>query len=198
MPKFNILQPFKKKSQQSRWPVWLPYPTCWLKSLIISIFLQFIIYVAQMIGKTGYFLANSVRSIELLVLFSIITIISPIIIIALTHHCLHLVLSRFLPDIQTPEIGITKGFIPKLMSWWEGLYGWLVIILSTLVSIFICTLLLPFFNLNYLQAVEDYTDFQRRIIVIFGITWLIQGALLYQIEYLVRNWLLSVYSQDKS
>ena len=198
MPKFNILQSGGKKLQQSRWPVWLPYPTCWLKSLIISVFLRYIIYVAEMIVKTGYRLAYVVNSSELFVLFTIIIIISPIILIAFTHHYLHLVLSRFIPQIKAPELGKTKGLVPQLMSWWEGLYGWLVIVLSTLNSTMICSLFFPFFNLSYLKLVEEYTQFQQNIIVIFGIIWLIQAALIYQVEYLVRHRLVSVYSQDKS
>ncbi|BAY09669.1 hypothetical protein [Calothrix sp. NIES-2098] len=197
MPKFNILHSNGKKLQQSRWPLWLPYPTCWLKSLILAVFLRFITYIAEMIVKTGYRVAHFANSLELVILFTIITIVSPIPIIAFTHHLLHLFLSRFISEAQAPEIGNTKGLLPKLMSWWEGLYGWLVIILSTLISAFFCTLLLPFFKDNYLKNIEDYTNFDQNIVVIFGIIWLIQAAFIYQVEYLVRHRFISVYSKVK-
>ncbi len=198
MTKPNIVEPKKQKSQKSRWPAWLPYPSCWLKSLILIIFLRVIIFVAEILVKVGYNVAYFASSPEILVIFIIITLLCPIAIIAFTHHFLHLIFSRFIPEIQAPEIGVVKGLIPKLMSWWEGIYAWLVITLSTLTSFLVGTIVLPLFQLNYAKAVESYTPFEETIIVIFGLMWLIQGALIYQIDYLVRHRLISVYSRKET
>ncbi|HYW20891.1 MAG TPA: hypothetical protein VE956_16630 [Nodularia sp. (in: cyanobacteria)] len=197
MTKPNILGDENQKSKKSRWPAWLPYPSCWLKSLILIIFLRVIIFVAEILVKVGYNVAYFASSPEILGIFIIITLLCPIPIIAFTHHFVHLFFSRFIPEIQAPEIGIVKGLIPKLMSWWEGIYAWVVITLSTLTSFLVGTIILPLFQLNYATAVESYTLFQETIIVIFGLIWLIQGALLYQIDYLVGHRLISVYSSKE-
>ncbi|WP_224095674.1 hypothetical protein [Nostoc sp. MS1] len=120
--------------------------------------------------------------------------LSPIAVISFTHHYLHLLLGRFLAEIQAPEVGDVKGLLPKLMSWWEGLYGWLVITLSTLVAALLFTFISPIFHLSYTEPLKVYTQFQEQIIVVFGILWLITGALIYQIDYLVKGRLISVYS----
>ncbi|UKO96693.1 hypothetical protein [Nostoc sp. UHCC 0870] len=197
MNKPNIFNNAKQKLKKSRWPAWLPYPSCWLKSLILMIFLRVIIFIAKFLLKVGYGVSNFISSPELLVIFGIITLLSPIAIIAFTHHYLHLIFNRFISEIQAPEIGIVKGLIPKLMSWWEGLYGWLVIILSTLVAGLFCTIILPVFHINYAKPPETYTSFEQQIILIFGLIWLVQGSLIYQIDYLVRQHLILVYSSNK-
>jgi hypothetical protein len=195
MTKQNIVEPENKKFQNSRWPAWLPYPSCWLKSLVLIIFLRLITFVAEILVKVGYNVANFASSPEILAIFIIITVLCPMPIIAFSHHFLHLICSRFIPEIQAPEIGIVKGLIPNLMSWWEGIYAWLVITLSTLTSFLVGTIVLPLLQLSYATAVERYTPFQQTIIVIFGFMWLTQAALIYQIEYLVRHRLISVYSK---
>lgn len=195
MTKSNIVEPEKKKLQKSRWPAWIPYPSCWLKSLVLIIFLRVIIFVAEILVKVGYNVAYFASSPEILGIFIILTLLCPIPIIAFSHNFLHLIFSRFIPEIQAPEIGIVTGLIPKLMSWWEGIYAWLVITLSTLTSFLIGTIVLPLFQLSYATAVERYTPFQQTIIVILGFIWLIQGALIYQIDHLVRHRLISVYSR---
>lgn len=197
MNKPNNLGNAKQKLKKFRWSAWLPYPSCWLKSLLLMIFLRVIIFVAEMFITLGYITAIFANSPELLAIFGIIAFLSPILIITFTHHYLHLIFSRFISEIQAPEIGIVKGLIPKLMSWWEGLYGWLVITLSTLVATLFCTIILPLFHLSYAKPPESYTEFEQQIIVIFGVVWLIQGALIYQIEYLVRHRIISVYSRNK-
>ncbi|MEA5579727.1 hypothetical protein VB620_00045 [Nodularia harveyana UHCC-0300] len=197
MTKPNISGDEKQKFKKSRWPLWLPYPSCWLKSFVLTLFLRVIIFVAEILVKVGYNFANFTRSPEILAIFIIITLLSPIPVIAFTHHFMHLIFSRFIPEIQAPEIGMVKGLIPKLMSWWEGIYAWLVITLSTLISFLVLTIVLPLFQLSYATAVESYTLFQQTIIVIFGFMWLIQGALIYQIDYLVRHRLISVYSRKE-
>lgn len=194
MTKRNTVDITQQKSSKSHWPSWLPYPSCWLKSFVLMLFLRVITFFSENLIKLGYNIAKIASSPELLAIFAIIGLLSPIVIISFTHHYLHLLLRRFISAIQAPEIGIVQGLVPKLMSWWEGLYGWLVIILSTLVAALICTFILPIFHLNLTKPVETYTQFERQIIVIFGILWLIAGAFIYQIDYLVRYHLISVYS----
>ncbi|YAF99042.1 MAG: hypothetical protein AB3A66_29035 (plasmid) [Nodularia sp. CChRGM 3473] len=197
MTKRNTVDITQQKPSKIHWPSWLPYPSCWLKSFLLMLFLRIITFVSENLVKLGYNIAQFTSSPELLAIFLIVALLSPIAIISFTHHYLHLLLGRFITEIQAPEVGIVKGLVPKLMSWWEGLYSWLVIILSTLVAAFFCTLILPIFHLSLTKPLETYTQFERQIIVIFGILWLITGAFIYQIEYLVRYHLISVYSGNQ-
>lgn len=184
-------------AQKPQWPAWFPYPSCWLKSFVLILFFRVITFPGENLAKFGYNIAKSVISPELLAIFAITAFISPIIIIAFSHHYLHLLLRRFTPEIQAPEVGNVQGLFPKLMSWWEGLYGWAVIVLSTLIATLLCTIILPLFHLSYTKLPENYTAFEQQIIVIFGIIWLVNAALIYQIDYLVSHRLISVYSENK-
>ncbi|MEH2410634.1 hypothetical protein [Nostoc sp.] len=193
----NIQEVTKQKLQKFCWPLWFPFPSSWLKSLILTLFLSVIIFIVNNAGKVGYRIAYFVQSPELFAIFTILLLLSPIPIISFTHHCLHLLISRFISEIQAPEIGRTKGLFPGIMSWWEGLYAWLVIAISTLIAAFFSTILLPFFNLSYAKSIEDYTQMQNNIIVIFGLFHISGMALTYQIEYLVKRRIISAYSGNK-
>ncbi|ACC81466.1 hypothetical protein [Nostoc punctiforme] len=193
----NIQEVTKQKLQKFYWPLWFPYPTSWLKALILNLFLSFIIFILNNPGKVGYQITYLVKSPELFVILTILLILSPIPIISFTHHFLHLLISHFISEIQAPEIGRTKGLFPGIMSWWEGLYAWLVIATSTLIAVFFSTILLPLFNISYTKPVEYYTEIGNKIIVIFGLFYISSGALTYQIEYLVRQRIISAYSGTK-
>ncbi|MFN6536806.1 MAG: hypothetical protein RM021_010585 [Nostoc sp. EkiNYC01] len=194
----KIMETTKQKLQKFHWPLWFPYPSSWLKALILALLLRVIIFVVDSTGKVGYRIVYFVNSLELFVMFTILLILSPIIIITFSHHCLHLLLSRFISEIQAPEIGKTQGFFPGIISWWEGLYAWLVIVISTLIATFFCTIFLPDFNLSYAQPLEYYREFHNKIIVLFGLFYIFTGALVYQIEYLVRQRIISAYSGNKA
>jgi len=194
----NIIESTRPKLKKNHWPVWFPYPTSWLKALILALFLRVIIFIIDSTSKVGYRIAYFVNSLELFVMFTILLFLSPIIIISFTHHCLHLLLSRFIPEIQAPEIGKTQGFFPGIMSWWEGLYAWVVIVISTLIAIFLSTIFLPFFNITYTQSLEYYINFHNKIVIIFGFFYIFAAALIYQIEYLVRQRIISAYSVNKA
>ncbi|MBN3921990.1 hypothetical protein [Nostoc sp. NMS4] len=196
----NIKEVTKQKLQKFYWPLWFPYPSSWLKALILNLFLSAIIFVLKNPGKLGYRIAYFVRSPELLAIFTILLILSPIPIISLTHHCLHLLISRFMSEIQAPEIGKTQGLLPGIMSWWEGLYAWLVITISTLIAAFFSTIVLSLFDLSYVEPIEYYRQMQNinnNIIVVFGLFYISASALIYQIEYLVRHRIISAYSGNK-
>jgi hypothetical protein len=193
----NIQEVTKQKLQKFYWPLWFPYPTSWLKALILNLFLSFIIFVLNNPGKVGYQITYLVKSPELFVILTILLILSPIPTISFTHHLLHLLISRFISEIQAPEIGRIKGLFPGIMSWWEGLYAWLVIAISTLIAAFFCTMILPLFNISYTNPVESYTEVEKKTIVIFGLFYISTGALTYQIEHLVRQRIISAYSGTK-
>ncbi|MEH1820072.1 MAG: hypothetical protein V7L31_13495 [Nostoc sp.] len=196
----NIQEVTKQNLQKFYWPLWFPYPTSWLKALILTLFLRVIIFVVNNTGKVGYRIVYFVDSPELFAIFTILLILSPIPIISFTHHCLHLLISRFISEIQAPEIGRTQGLLPGIMSWWEGLYAWLVIVISTLVAALFSTILIPLFNPSYARPIEYYTQIQNinnNVILIFGIFYISAGALVYQIEYLVRHRIISAYTGNK-
>ena len=197
----NNQEVIKQKLQKFYyWPLWFPYPSSWLKALILTLFLRVIVFVVNNTGKFGYDIVYFVHSPELFFIFTILLILSPIPIISLTHHCLHLLISRFVSEIQAPEIGRTQGFIPGIMSWWEGLYAWLVIAISILIAAFFSTILLPLFYPSYDRQIEYYTQIENinnNIILIFGLFYISTGALIYQIEYLVKRRIISAYSGNK-
>ena len=176
------------------WPAWFPYPSSWLSAFILSLMMSAVIVIVRITGTVGYVLAISVDSPEVLVVFGILALLSPIPAIAFAHHFLHLFLGRFIPVIQAPEIGKLQGLLPGLISWWEGLYGWLVIVLATLTATALCTVFLPLFNLSYEKIIYGYSQAEIKIQAIFTVLWIIDAANLYQIEYLVKRRLISVNS----
>ncbi len=64
----NIQEDTKQKLQRFYWPLWFPYPSSWLKALILNLFLSFIIFVLTNPGKAGYRIAyyiyNTVTAIS--------------------------------------------------------------------------------------------------------------------------------------
>lgn len=120
-------------------------------------------------------------------------LLSPIFIIAIAHHWLNLILDRFFPNVQAPEVGRIESLFPGLISWWEGLYGWQAIALATIVSSFITlSVLSPAYLLSDLLGLWSRTK------SFFWFTTLIRLvviAYLYQFEHLVRTHLIAVGSR---
>ncbi len=135
--------------------------------------------------------------------------LSPIFFIAISHYFLHLFLDRYFPERQWELTERVTGLFPSLVSLWSGLYGWLFIIFSSVVSdVFLA--IFPRLNsdISLLQDVTTkeisrwffiaaqlyqpvYTPIARLLI------WGIVVAYLYQYEYLVRQHLMSVSSNSQ-
>lgn len=199
----NTQEVTKQKLQKFYWPLWFPYPSSWLKAFILNLLLSVIIFVLKNPVNLAYPIAYFTNSPQLFAIFTILLLLSPIPIISFTHHYLHLLISRFTSEIQAPEIGRVQGLLPGLMSWYEGLYAWLVIAISTLVAAFFSTIFLPLFNISYTRQIESYTQteyyraIENNIVIIFGLFYISSGALIYQIEYLVKCRIISAYSGNK-
>jgi hypothetical protein len=122
--------------------------------------------------------------------------LSPILLIAFVHHWLHQFMDTYYPNTQSPEMSGTQGFFPGLMSWWEGLYGWLVISLAGLLSSIILVIFLPPPN-----VLSDLRYFWTQTVNLFSVSTLLRlviSAYLYQFEYLVRQHLMTVGSAPQS
>ncbi|NJN09895.1 MAG: hypothetical protein HC815_18645 [Richelia sp. RM1_1_1] len=180
----------KQKLSRFHWYVWFPYPSSWIKALFITIYLNVIIIIVRMTVIIGYLTAEIVDKPHTVIFFGIFALLTPIPVIAFTHHILHLFLSKYIPGIQTLEMKNTQGFEIKIFSWWEGLYSWVVIVISIMIATALCTYLLPLFDLDYRIPVHRYTYSQKKIIAVFGIIFIIAAALLYQFEYCFKRNLL--------
>lgn len=170
------------------WPNWIPNPSAWMSALVV-ILLAFGIQAMQPILSI---LINWLINIapKLGIVAWIIIFLSPIILVAFVHHFLHLALDRFFPDTQSPEMEHVQGFFPSLMSWWEGLYSWLVIYLALLISSLIQSVITP--NFDPFSPIDWWEIIFKGLFTVTNLIRLIVAAYLYQFESLVRQHLMSV------
>ncbi len=177
-------------------PTWFPYPSSWLKALIMFSFLTFVITIIRDFELELYFEEQLGGSLELLVCLSIVILFFLIPIFAFAHHFL-ILLFHTIREIFSKRYRYNLFFFPAIISWWKALYSWLVIMISTLAGILISTLILPWFNLNYTFIILEkskilYPDtlIYKLLLFIFISIWLIVAAKLYQFEFVSKSFFL--------
>ncbi|MBE9212504.1 hypothetical protein IQ247_07215 [Plectonema cf. radiosum LEGE 06105] len=174
--------------KRMRLPLWIPYPNAWLSALMLSVLMSTFLAIVRRYIDSLYNLSKLSNTPEKLSVIVILILILPIPAIALFHH---LFLSRLVSSIPGQKTSSASGFVPGLISWWESLYSWLVIVLSTLIAILISTPFLPLFQLNYTKLIATYTDNPSNLRFLFAAVWIISAAILYQIAYLFKARLVS-------
>lgn len=162
---------------------WLPHPNAWLNALILSVLMIGFVTMIRRDHDLWLNFAKWSEKPESATLLAIFVLILPIPVIAFAHHFFF---SRFIPAVPGEKINVIQGFFPGLISWRESLYGWLVLVLSTLTAILICTPLLPLFQLNYSQVIAESGQHYSKLKAVFAVIWLISAAAFYQIEYLFK------------
>lgn len=199
MKKQNLAELAKPNLQNIHWAAWFPYPTSWLKAMSLALSLAGILAIVRITGDASFNFVTWFESPELLVIYTILALLSPIGAIAFVHHILHRIIGRFMPSFQPPEIGTLQGWFPGLISWWEGLYGWLAIFLATLTTAGLLTLFLPLLNLSYEKIASGYNSVNdTQLGSWFSTMWLVIAAGLYQIEYLVKRRIIEIYSVNNA
>lgn len=159
-----------------------PYPGSWLSALMLSVLMTGFVALLKQNNLVLNFATKWLDRPEVLTTILIIILILPIPAIALFHHFF---LSRVIPTIPEEKIN-HQGLFPGLISWWESLYSWLVLVLSTLSATLFCTPLLPLFKLDYEKIISIESQSSRNIQVIFATVWLLSATLFYQIQYLFK------------
>jgi hypothetical protein len=172
----------KKTAISFYWPAWFPYPSSWLRTIILLLWTGFIV---RIFGFWGVFFGDLISNLA----------DNPILFLQIVGVSLlasSLVLSYIYHIIDFKNSSHYYWWFPRPIKLWEGIYAPIVLILSVIVVILIghpfvpwneCTLL-GFPPSNYCShTVDDYirelTNFETRI-------WLLSIAYLYQIEYLLR------------
>ncbi|MGB7379488.1 MAG: hypothetical protein WA959_23370 [Rivularia sp. (in: cyanobacteria)] len=164
-------------------PIWIPYPNAWLSALMLSVLMGTFLGILRRYADSLYNLPKWSNTPEQLTVIVILFLILPIPAIALFHH---LFLSRFMSPIPGEKINATSGIFPGLFSWWESLYSWLVIILSTLIATLICTPFLPLFKLSYTKIAATYAENPSNLRLAFAGVWILCAAIFYQVAYLFK------------
>ncbi|MDJ0723528.1 MAG: hypothetical protein QNJ38_00280 [Prochloraceae cyanobacterium] len=175
------------------WPAWIPNPNALMSTLLLILMIEglklFLTYIFPLDGLL------IVLPPKLKTILYLGTILSPIVVIAAVHHWLHLILDRFFPDMVTPEMGKTQGIIPGLISWWEGLYGWLAIYLSGFIIVLVNIILNPLaYHAEYF-LMSDLLNWWNIIIGWFTLPNLVRVvtiAYLYQFDSVYKNHLMSL------
>ncbi len=66
-------------------------------------------------------------------------LLSPVYTLAIAHHTVHAVLD----GVDPTKRKLPRGVVPAIGSWWAGLYGWLVTVMSSLVAAMLMSALFP-------------------------------------------------------
>ncbi len=147
---------------------------------------------AERIVGLGILLALS-ESLRLFFLVTVLAIVSPIIVVAYLHHLIQLILDRLDPDgVSADKHRGFLAFFPVAMSWWEGIYAWLVIILGTILTIGILGMMMPWADMNQVlkqldKLYEMLLDVNKLKYLFNPATfiWIMIAAYLYQFEHVI-------------
>jgi hypothetical protein len=171
-------------------PCWIPNFNAWISAILLLLIIRCMKFaLREFLELTGYKIIQLLSFNRPVALYLLI-ILSPIVVIAIAHNLLHIALDLFFPDIQTPEMSTRKYWFPGLMSWWEGLYGWLAIYLTMIISTILLTII--FSPAYYLSEINLWWNGNIKLFSPLMLIQLVNVAYLYQFEQLVRQHLISV------
>ncbi|MEC4805216.1 MAG: hypothetical protein SAJ12_09495 [Jaaginema sp. PMC 1079.18] len=169
---------------------WIPNLNAGLSALVLVLLMSGI----AVSGKYLFWLIRFLSKIapQLGIIGGLALYLAPIALIAILHHILQLYFDRRLPIIRSQGLEPVAGWFPTLMSWWEGLYGWLVMALATVMGNVVLILIFAQSQaiLNPLDAIAQPSDLT--IPLLLRAVWLVVAAYLYQFESHVRQHLIAV------
>ena len=175
-------------------PAWIPSLNSWMSAIFLLLLVRGMKYVLRAILAATDYRFLKMLSLNSHAVLYLLIILSPIAIIAIAHHILHICLDLFIPASQTPEMKGRKYWFPGIMSWWEGLYGWLTIVLTMIISTAIGVIM--FSPHYYLSEMNNWWLGTKTFFHPLMFIRLISAAYLYQFEEIVRQHLISVGSEN--
>ena len=178
----------------NNFPKWIPSPNSWLSAILLILLVRVIAVVIRRIFDMGYSLMELSPKMQIILYFALL--LSPIPVVAIAHHWLHVFLDRYSPNTRSPELGKIEGIFPSLMSWWEGLYGWMTIALALLISGMVRFFF--FFSEDSLYQTLSWWNELKAFFTIYTLIRVVVAAYLYEFEHTVRQHLMAVGAANQS
>ena len=116
-------------------PSWFPDPAAWLSAVVLLVFSRALLLALGIALPVLMELAR--YSPRLAAVGGLAVWVSPVLLIATGHRVVTTVL-----DVGDPGKK-TRARVPRILSWWAGLYAWLVLFLATSTTIFLVLILYP-------------------------------------------------------
>lgn len=172
------------------WSSWIPYPRSWVSAIFLCLILSGLVKGSNKVLEIGYYLTRHLPRLD--AIFGVAAILSPIVFIAIIHHSLNLLLDVLLQNNELLKLDKVQGWNPGLISWWKGLYSWLIIFLSTIITIGV----LDFLVIDVSSVRYLYNGRHDNLIVsIIAVIWVTAAAYFYHFEHLVKR---SIIANNKS
>jgi hypothetical protein len=167
---------------------WIPSFESWINAIFLFLLLSaFFVFIKVINPWLKLILFNSP---ELSLFIICLLCWSPLLFITWTHHLIHIGIAKLFPKIQAPELDKTEGWFPGIISWWEGLYGWLVLIFSLLMSGTIISLYLlysePIYKWQSIDNPPEWLVSWASLLIFVSVVYL------YHFDNLVKKRLLSI------
>ena len=79
----------RSRSQKSLWPLWFPYPSSWLRSFALALWMAIVLWIAGFWGVLfGIALANILKRPETLLWFLGLALLVAVLVFSYTHYFL--------------------------------------------------------------------------------------------------------------
>ncbi len=156
----------KQRSSKSLWPLWFPYPSSWLRSLVLSLWMSVVLRIElfwSVLFGAAYF--GLTKRLEPLIGSVCLALTASFTLFSYTHHFLW---SR--SPVRYPK------WLPSPKSLWEGFYAAIVMTIAIAIS-FACVI--PLHDPTVGQVSEAEVKW-------LTIIWFTAASYLYQAEYLIR------------
>ncbi len=172
------------------WTCWIPFLRSWVNAIALILLMASLHHIPAYLWWIISWLITTFP--KLIYVFYVLITFSPILLIALLHHWLHQLLDQFFPESRLSNTAPVEGAFPGLVSWREGLYGWLVNQLSATLSWAILGIFLPMSNNTAVLQFSPWSlsNFLTQIPSLSIATLIIQiifAAFFYQFEYAVQR-----------
>lgn len=157
------------QSQKSLWPVFFPYPSSWLKSFALALWMNIVLMIAGFWGVIfGIALSSILNRPELLLCFLGLALLAAFLMFSYIHHLL-----------WGKSLQKWPCWLPSPKSLRSGFFASIVVSLAIVIGI-ICVLPFHNFEIHSQTAIEYEAKW-------FGAIWLITAAYLYQVKYIVQR-----------
>jgi hypothetical protein len=112
-----------------------PRGAAWLSAFALTVFTGLLVTTMSWFYRAAFSTWSDTPRIGAFLAF--VGFLSPIAVVAISNHGLHVVLDKLAKRRGS------RGVMPGLMSFWAGLYSWLVLVLASVTSVLLTIVVHP-------------------------------------------------------